>query len=57
MELLLNSIEPLVCLERFLGYLEDRRLGIQKILKGAILVWLRPLLLLAGTSHVPRNEV
>ena len=56
MELLLNSVEPLIRLELFLGHLEDRRLGIQKILEGAILIWLRPLLLLAGMSRVLRNE-
>ena len=56
MELLLNSVEPLVRLEWFLYHLENRRLGIQKILEGAIQVWLRLLLLWAGTSHVLRNE-
>ena len=56
MELLLNSVEPLIRLERFLGHLEDRRLGVQKILEGAVLIWLRPLLLLVGTSRVLRNE-
>ena len=56
MKLLLNSVDPLIHLERFLDHLEDRRIGIQKILKGAVLVWLRPLLLLAGTSRVLRNE-
>ena len=55
-KLLLNSVEPLIRLERFLYNLENRRFGIQKILEGAVLVWLRPLLLLAGTSHVLRNE-
>ena len=55
-ELLLNSVEPLIRLERFLGHLEDRRLGIQKILEGAVLIWLRLLLLLAGVSRVLRNE-
>ena len=55
-ELLLNSVEPLVRLERFLCHLEDRRLGIQKILEGAVLIWLKPLLLLAGVSRVLRNE-
>ena len=55
-ELLLNSVEPLICLEWFLDHLEDRRLGIQKILEGAVLVWLRPLLLWVGTSRVLRNE-
>ena len=56
MELLLNSVEPLIHLERFLSHLEDRRLGIQKILEGVVLIWLRPLLLLVGVSHVLRNE-
>ena len=56
MELLLNCVEPLVRLEQFLSHLEDRRLCIQKILEGAVLVWLRPLLLWAGTSRVLRNE-
>ena len=56
-ELLLNSVEPLIRLERFPDHLEDRRLGIQKILEGVVLVWLRPLLLWVGMSHVLRNEV
>ena len=55
-ELLLNSVEPLVRLERFSSHLENRRLGIQKILEGAVLVWLRALLLWVGTSRVLRNE-
>ena len=55
-KLLLNSVEPLICLERFLDHVEDRRLGIQKILEGAVLIWLRPLLLLEGMSHVLHNE-
>ena len=56
MELLLNSADPLIHLEWFLGHLEDRRLGIQKILEGVVLIWLRPLLLLVGASRVLRNE-
>ena len=56
MKLLLNSVEPFIRLERFLGHLEDRRLGVQEILESAVLVQLRPLLLLAGTSHVLHNE-
>ena len=56
MELLLNCVEPLVCLERFLSHLEDKRLGVQEILERAILIWLRHLLLLMGMSHVLRNE-
>ena len=56
MELLLNSVEPLIRLERIFSHLEHRRLGIHKILEGAVLIWLRPLLLLAGMSHVLRDE-
>ena len=56
MELLLNSVEPLIHLEQFLCHLENRRLCIQKILKGVVLVWLRPLLLWVRTSCVLRNE-
>ena len=56
MELLLNSVEPLIHLERFLGHLKDSWLGIQKILEGVVLVSLRPLLLLVGVSRVLRNE-
>ena len=56
MELLLNSVEPLIRLERFLYHLENRRLGIQKILEGDVLIWLRPLLLLASVSRVLHNE-
>ena len=56
MELLLNSVEPFIRLERFFGHLEDRRLGVMKILERAILIWLRPLMLLMGMSGVLRNE-
>ena len=55
MELLLNCVEPLICLERFLYHLENRRLGVQEILESVVLIWLRPLLLLAGMSHVLHN--
>ena len=53
---MLNSVEPFIRLERFLGHLEDRRLGVQEILERAVLIWLRPLLLLMGTSSVLRDE-
>ena len=56
MELLLNSVEPLVRLKRFLSHLEDRRLCIQKFLEGTMLIRLGPLLLWMGTSCVLRNE-
>ena len=56
MELLLNSVEPFIRLERFFCHLEDRRLGVQEILESAVLIQLRSLLLLAGVSHVLCNE-
>ena len=56
MELLLNSVEPFICLERFFDHLENRRLGVQEILESAVLIRLKPLLLLAFMSHVLRNE-
>ena len=56
MELLLNSVEPFIRLQRFFGHLEDRRLGVQEILESVVLIQLRPLLLLAGVSRVLRNE-
>ena len=46
MELLLNSVEPFIHLERFFGHLENRRLGVQEIFESAVLIQLRPLLLL-----------
>ena len=56
MELLLDCVMPFIRLERFFDHLEDRRLGVQEILESAVLVWLRPLLLLTGASHVLHNE-
>jgi len=56
MELLPNSVEPFIRLERFFGHLENRRLGIQEILESVVLIRLRPLLLLASVSRVLRNE-
>jgi len=38
MELLLNSVEPLIRLELFLSHLEDRRLGVQEILESVVLI-------------------
>ena len=55
-KLLLNGIQPLVCLEQFFYLFEDRRLSVLKILEGAILVWFRPLVLLVGASGILRNE-
>ena len=55
MELLLNSVEPFICLERFFDHLENRRLGVQEILESVVLIWLRPLLLM-GMSGILRDE-
>ena len=55
-ELLLNGIQPLVCLERFFCLFEDQRLSVLKILEGVILVWFRPLVLLVGTTGILCNE-
>ena len=55
-ELLINSVEPLIRLERFFGHFEDRRPSVLEILERAILIWLRPFMLLTGVSGVLRNE-
>ena len=54
-KLLLNGIQPLFCLEQFWCLFEDQRLSVPKILEGAILVWFRPLVLLAGASGILRS--
>ena len=56
MELLLNCVKPFIRLKQFFDHLEDRRLGVKEILKRAVLIRLRPLLLLMGASSVLRNE-
>ena len=56
MELLLYRVKPLIRLERFFILFEDRRLSVLEILERAVLIWLRPLLLLTGVSSVLRNE-
>ena len=56
-ELLLYRVKPFICLEQFFSLFEDRRLGVLEILERAILIWLRPLMLLTGMSDVLRNEV
>ena len=55
-ELLLDCVKPFIRLEWFFGHLEDRRLGVLEILERAILIWLRPLMLLMGVSSILRNE-
>ena len=55
-ELLLYRVKPFIRLERFFNLFEDRRLGVLEIFERAILIWLRPLMLLTGVSGVLRNE-
>ena len=55
-ELLLYRVMPFFCLEWFFGLFEDRRLGVLEILERAVLIQLRPLLLLVGVSCVLCNE-
>ena len=55
-ELLLYRVKPFIRLERFFGLFEYRRLGVLEILERAILIWLRPLMLLMGMSSVLCNE-
>ena len=57
MELILYLVKPFICLEWFFGLFEDRRLGVMEILERAILIWLRPLMLLTGVSGILINEV
>jgi hypothetical protein len=38
-KLLLESVQPFICLEWLIHFLEDRRLHIQKILEITILTW------------------
>ena len=56
MEFLFNSVQPLINLERFFYLFKDRRLSLQKVLECTVLIWLWPLILLAGTGYVLRNE-
>jgi hypothetical protein len=39
MELLLNGIQPLISLQRFLRLLKERGLGVKKILEVTMLIW------------------
>ena len=56
MELLLYCVKPFIRLELFFGLFEDRKLGVLEILEGAILIWLRTLMLLMDMSGVLHNE-
>ena len=55
-ELLLYHVEPFIRLEQFSGLFEDKRLGVLEILERAVLIWLRPLMLLMSVRGVLRNE-
>ena len=56
MELLFYRVKPFIHLERFFDLFEDRRLGVLEILERAVLILVRPLMLLMGMSSVLRNE-
>jgi hypothetical protein len=43
MELLLNGIQPLISLQRFLCLLKERGLGVKKILEVTMLIWFQSL--------------
>jgi hypothetical protein len=47
-KLLLNGIQPLISLQRFLHLLKERGLGVQKLLEVTMLVWCRSLTTLAS---------
>jgi hypothetical protein len=50
MELLLNGIQPLISLQRFLRLLKERGLGVKKFLKVTMLIWFRSLMTMASIS-------
>jgi hypothetical protein len=39
MKLLLNGIQPLISLQRFLRLLKERGLGVKKVLEITVLIW------------------
>jgi hypothetical protein len=43
-ELLLNGIQPLISLQRFLRLLKERGLGVKNILEVTMLMWFRSLM-------------
>jgi hypothetical protein len=47
-ELLINGIQPLISLQRFLHLLKEWGLGVQKLLEVTMLVWCRSLMTLAS---------
>ena len=56
MELLLYCVKLFIHLEQFFVLFEDRRLGVLEILERALLIWLRPLMLLTGVSGILCNK-
>jgi hypothetical protein len=42
-ELLLNGIQPLISLQRFLRLLKERGFGVEEILEVTMLIWFRSL--------------
>jgi hypothetical protein len=50
MELLLNGIQPLISLQRFLRLLEERGLSVKKVLEVTMLIWFRSLTTLPSIS-------
>ena len=55
-ELLLYCVNPLIRLERFFSLFKDRGLSVLEVFEQAVLIWFRPLMLLADLSGVLRNE-
>ena len=55
-ELLLYRVKPLIRLEWFFGLFEDRGLSVLEVFEQAVLIWFRPLMLLAGLSGVLCND-
>jgi hypothetical protein len=51
-EFLLNSIQPLISLQRFLYLLEEWGLGVEEVLEITVLIWLRSW---TATSSIPVN--
>jgi hypothetical protein len=41
MEPLLNGIQPLISLQRFLYLLKERGLGVEEVLEITVLIWVR----------------
>ena len=55
MKLLLNCVQPFLCLEWLFSLLENRRLGILEILEITVLVWLCTLGLMPALDDLLRH--